>query len=1569
MFTLHPFKNNGFLQGCIGLPVYFNHDKLTERLWTYFFIRCLFSKPQGNMQQSTTRPMSTEPTVTQKRPIASVDNTEKSSYIIVKVWSLVDGQLQLAGSQRVPVSENSGLSIDKNKTNNVANSLPCNNTYMLGSQSTFPSGDMSEYGAVPAENFQPLPSSATSLTNLHYYDMPSAQSSYTHTHDYDFITSTSAYPLKHYYNSNANNFQFPVYNSQTSYPNQSSHKTYYPGDQSLAQMHSQNQRNKGSSQTNHYPFKSSYQEPSRYLNKGDVTIQSHQKPQQLRKPIFQALLQSLFIPGNIPLSQPSKHEADGNKLGTNFEHSSSFDINDYLTLLQIIYGFNLARSSTPQNFNLFSNQTSTTYSSKLQTDSFNIQGQKQSLPENTSVVSTLSTVAQQSHTKPTLPVEFTTPPQMEPQFYSLQQVQPNFTWADLPVPQGSQLNLNSQVSHSSISPYGILPFYAVTPKTAMYQSYSQAPPSYEKTLYQASAQVLPRRPPSTILADYAADQSSNERFNIQEQTSQTDSKFSTFHSKHSGLLHSIPQLDDQAALLDIMNLLEILHKIQEDSEEKGNSTDKKVLTSSNLEHQTIFSDIQGQVPVNISVAERPKIKPTAEVITETPIKQVTTLLPYFHHMPPATESNIPYHNTMDPEKDHDVTEPTTITQAKKSEIIDANEENTEITSTLDYTVDVADIFTTFSNSTDDITEATYVNLTSLLTANTLNPTNNTEHVLPSNESYYKLQKLDELILTTVFDNEQDTDQEDNYHYTEWPILTTENPITNQSQVNKETIPSNDSYIRQPQTPAPNILPTTPFNSFGGIGNPSLIGVPIALQQNSYIVPTVRPQAGNKIHAFGGVGNPALVGHPLLIGGNFGQTHDDSGFVAFKNAHPFLKVNQSISTPSHISEFPAPQNNQHLNMPITGDDENNLDKATFDAYNKILYDLQQLEILEKMLTSIESQHPQKAETIRLIAMESVLRRNPLLVQYLTRSQSTPRRNSAITTISSTLEELLEGIKIPYLNAGKEKNSGLSNFASSLIKIAKSKSIFDHRNQSHDINADFDNAQEPLTYLIQGTHGIPPTLTQLQSSLKQYLQQSILFQHADHGDYKDDSISSEPSPDHISNYTLTNDKPYPTNTSSVTLSSNVVRPNTDILSNEVIMECLKNMWCAFSLALSVGVGAAGAMAAPFVAPALGRKRRDLLGKFPTEEPVVHIITYSNPDLNLYDALIEKPMQHYLNNKDEVENHHQPEFQDYEDSITKVISALFEKSIETETIPKEENYMTLDDNANRYVSLINENSTAFPNENLYTKLVVTPDHYSGDEHEKGSHSAAECQKNENDIIKLITAMYEEFNLTKIINFDLLNKYPSHNNSAQIDSNMSILISSLLEDYDSPNSQFHDYDENNSMVNDYNYDDLLLDIDYDSLEPPDFFLPPPVTSPLHVIDNYSKKHGTKKSANITALYSTVPGFSKPVNDMSLKDDAVTQIKKKKKPTKSVSERRKRPYDCFTNETCSLSVALAMAVVPILAVPFLGKRRRRETTGEDVKIREGILKDIHSLMLRDKQFLIEINSLLANMNSSGEFP
>ncbi|KAK7046156.1 hypothetical protein SK128_007207, partial [Halocaridina rubra] len=442
-------------------------------------------------------------------------------------------------------------------------------------------------------------------------------------------------------------------------------------------------------------------------------------------------------------------------------------------------------------------------------------------------------------------------------------------------------------------------------------------------------------------------------------------------------------------------------------------------------------------------------------------------------MPPATESNIPYHNTMDPEKDHDVTEPTTITQAKKSEIIDANEENTEITR---------------------------------------------------------------------------------------------------------------------------------------------------------------------------VGNPALVGHPLLIGGNFGQTHDDSGFVAFKNAHPFLKVNQSISTPSHISEFPAPQNNQHLNMPITGDDENNLDKATFDAYNKILYDLQQLEILEKMLTSIESQHPQKAETIRLIAMESVLRRNPLLVQYLTRSQSTPRRNSAITTISSTLEELLEGIKIPYLNAGKEKNSGLSNFASSLIKIAKSKSIFDHRNQSHDINADFDNAQEPLTYLIQGTHGIPPTLTQLQSSLKQYLQQSILFQHADHGDYKDDSISSEPSPDHISNYTLTNDKPYPTNTSSVTLSSNVVRPNTDILSNEVIMECLKNMWCAFSLALSVGVGAAGAMAAPFVAPALGRKRRDLL-----------------------------------------------------------------------------------------------------------------------------------------------------------------------------------------DYDSPNSQFHDYDENNSMVNDYNYDDLLLDIDYDSLEPPDFFLPPPVTSPLH--------------------------------------------------------------------------------------------------------------------------------------------
>ncbi|XP_064093227.1 mucin-3B-like [Macrobrachium nipponense] len=616
------------------------------------------------------------------------------------------------------------------------------------------------------------------------------------------------------------------------------------------------------------------------------------------------------------------------------------------------------------------------------------------------------------------------------------------------------------------------------------------------------------------------------------------------------------------------------------------------------------------------------------VSTKAPVAMATSVNDYHHNFPQVTEKTTTDHYVK-PANELITSEPSPTTQASlTSSLIPQNV----------------------------VTDDAKTNPSPMLPVN-LNKTHNmtSTPVTENNEkpSYQEPDSKNPQYLT--FDN--------NSHFTNKQSLNTSEVNYQQNLHLKQAPIILQSGHKNQENSSSSQQPTLPPSAFGGIGNPALLGIPIDLQQNNgYAAPTVKPKNSKPFQAFGGVGNDALENYPLYVGGNFDKTNDPNRFIALKNNNPLIQnrppsssssTSNSATSQVYHPQITSGQVNNSLNPP----------GSIFRNYDQILSDLQELETLEALLVELEAFEPQTAETIRLIAIESILARNPSLVEYLISSQ---------TNIQESRSEPESTERTEYVRSNENKNlynsSPMYDIPPELLKKFINihiKNQTRHTNIQKDYTKAQSNMEGPLHSLIQGTGSTPPSLVELRIALQQHLQHSIpLNTNGNNSENHTVNIThyapvrlpvpATPSVPATVLVPQTLPSVLAVTTSNDNLSSEISLP-TEQVSDEAMLQCLRSMWCSFGLALTVGVGAASAVAAPFVTPALGRKRREV-AEGPVDDTHNYINT-SNPTVNLYAALAKDLMNHSKSEDNEREDGQDFDIlqQIYQEDMTGVVKSI--------------------------------------------------------------------------------------------------------------------------------------------------------------------------------------------------------------------------------------------------------------------------------------------------------------------------
>lgn len=424
------------------------------------------------------------------------------------------------------------------------------------------------------------------------------------------------------------------------------------------------------------------------------------------------------------------------------------------------------------------------------------------------------------------------------------------------------------------------------------------------------------------------------------------------------------------------------------------------------------------------------------------------------------------------------------------------------------------------------------------------------------------------------------------------------------------------FLKYPQQTTTSVPRTSTASSvpFGGVGNPGLLGVPIGLQENanSFIAPTHQATQPPVTQVFGGVGNDALEGYPVSISGNF-ENPANEGFVSLSNHNPL------INSPP----FSSGLNSYNPNSPADSP--------------QILAELQELQALNNIFSGAGVSPAEEA--MKIAALQSLLTQNPDIVEQLfSESGGFNSRQGQPLTSDSRPQNVhsVDDSGYPsnfdsmHHNTGQaaEKENGGSLQGSNIPRPSF------YSDEPINIRPGYSNptipnpgilntnlSELPPEYLVGLMHQLgrlPPTLQELEQALSDQPGVPIAPDGLSHTLHAAQSTISPFMTDDSQMKSQDQDASHVSSDSK----AEATETKNSFLSNKYVQGCLGNKWCALGLAMTVAVGATGAMAAPLVVPVLGRKRRDVADSLQHDVNMFRVSSTLDPDMNLYATLIEEP-----------------------------------------------------------------------------------------------------------------------------------------------------------------------------------------------------------------------------------------------------------------------------------------------------------------------------------------------------------
>ncbi|XP_069986268.1 mucin-2-like [Penaeus vannamei] len=446
----------------------------------------------------------------------------------------------------------------------------------------------------------------------------------------------------------------------------------------------------------------------------------------------------------------------------------------------------------------------------------------------------------------------------------------------------------------------------------------------------------------------------------------------------------------------------------------------------------------------------------------------------------------------------------------------------------------------------------------------------------------------------------------------WPLGTREQNVNFGQASYQPSIPP-PVFLKYPQQTTTSVprISTVSSVPFGGVGNPGLLGVPIGLQENShsFIAPTHQPTKAPASQVFGGVGNDALKGYPVHISGNF-ENSENEGFVSLSNHNPLI------------------------NSPPPPDGSSSFYPATSSA-DLSLTQLQELQALNAIFAGAGESPADEA--MKIVALQSLLAKNPQMLEHLflkpndfNSRQGQPLNPEPISPSADSVDDggHTNDFERTHHNIGfkteaDNKGSGQDTITPRpAFQSGTPISILPGSPSHTTSNSDEENINlselppEQLLYLMQEFGRLPPTLQGLEEALSEHPRVPVTPKEPSHVLH---AAQTTAKPFGISDGTRRESQGQDGSHISSDAKNEPTATENGFLSNRYVQACLQNKWCALGLSMTVAVGATGAMAAPLVVPVLGRKRRDVGDN---SQNIFQATPLFAREVNLYAALIKEP-----------------------------------------------------------------------------------------------------------------------------------------------------------------------------------------------------------------------------------------------------------------------------------------------------------------------------------------------------------
>lgn len=1178
-------------------------------------------------------------------------SSDENPHILVNVWSIVDGQLQKTGMQRVPAS----AFVEAGLPNNGMPTTAASTISPTPSSLSVPSFPSSSSLSLSSLFMSTHPPSSLALT-------PTAgrpqNNGFTGTHHGGSSNSHSTPHIPSPLNTSQSQFQSisellqPVSSSLTgSYLQQQianqdldestlqmDHQISVPGYQNGAQSHQQ--------------FPAFTHQDLLSHHQRNYSVSQASQGSKIAIPNYQHTSIQFQESSVFPHNPDSQHQGQSEVSGVGSDLPQPLDnFDDYVTLLQIL-GANIypsgSNSSTPSlQAILASLQNATSTEPLNQSVNHNIFLNKTrfaGLPINTD-----NTAVFQSHSKPN-PIQQNQPSQLLNRLHGNPQTYTPLQTHSRPPASSSQSGL----------PYQPNPSYSI-PNPLSEQNISDNlftlktnPPSSQRQHLHHSFQLHYQNPPYSqgnqhIPSNSQSDVSNPQMPPIYEQMVLKDTKptvddqtiwnptgnadqFSELHtqpgqvkptvstfsnlmstlSQHlpetadlqSGeyahitapsILTNLPFLSDAPSSGEMQHVLENLHTLQ-------NGQTKTSTEPSRLPWRVDTPSPLGHNSAGLASANQP-------LDTQTIKLQGSSLLPsaYTHGLPPVKNNNRA--NARHP-------------QVKNSNV-------SSINNLLSYTPSPNALKINNTSDMDDTYALTALQLIHNSTKVSTPPEISSLSTSPSS-THMKLPTQQPPVLKPFSGYSYQPPLGANEPSHIWPLGTREQNENFGQASYQPSIPP-PVFLKYPQQTTTSVPRTSTVSSvpFGGVGNPGLLGVPIGLQENShsFIAPTHQPTKPPAPQVFGGVGNDALKGYPVHIIGNF-ENGENEGFVSLGNHNPLIN-----SPPSHAglsSSYPA--------------------TSSVGLSPQILAELQELQALNAIFAGAGESPAEEA--MKIVALQSLLTKNPHMLEhfFLKPNDFNSRQGQPLIP-----EPISQGVD-PVDDSGYPNNFDPMHhnigFKTVADKIGSSQNITPRPGFQSDTpidthpgspnymipNPDEVNINlselppEYLLYMMQQFGRLPPTLQELEEALSGDPGVPVTLAEPSHTLH---AAQSTVSPFGLTDSTHRESEGQDDSHISSDVKDEPTATENSFLSNRYVQGCLGNKWCALGLAMTVAVGATGAMAAPLVVPVLGRKRRDVGNDL---QNIFQATSSSDREINLYTTLMKKTSISFMKSSyDEQVNQH--------------------------------------------------------------------------------------------------------------------------------------------------------------------------------------------------------------------------------------------------------------------------------------------------------------------------------------------